>query len=59
MIDGHYLCIKSGRQRWELVCFGAKGHYRKDGTCRHTEAVLASLRPWYRSRTHVWLWGNR
>lgn len=27
----------------ELVCFGPKRHFRKDGTCRCVAAVLASL----------------
>jgi hypothetical protein len=46
-------------QRWSLVCFGNKRHYRKDGTCGHTEALLSQLRPWYRSRTHLTPFGAK
>jgi hypothetical protein len=41
------------KQHWQLVCFGSKAHYRKDGTCKHTESVLAGMKPWHRSRTTV------
>ena len=45
-------------RRWELACFGRKRHYRKDGTCRHTELVLRQMRSdWYRARTRVLLFG--
>lgn len=30
---------------WKAVCFGQKTHYRKDGTCVHTDDLLASLNP--------------
>jgi len=41
-----------------LVCFGRKRHYRKDGMCKHLEALLAQTRPWHRARTRVTLWGG-
>lgn len=28
---------------WTVVCFGQKSHYRADGACEHTDAVLANL----------------
>src|SRR5947207_2494523 len=31
-------------QRWHhLCCFGNKRHYRQDGSCVHTDAVMARL----------------
>lgn len=30
---------------WKLICFGQKTHYRKDGSCSHTDELLASLNP--------------
>lgn len=30
---------------WTIVCFGQKGHYRKDGSCVHTDEVLECLNP--------------
>lgn len=45
---------------WELVCFGPKRHYAKDGTCAHTDVVLTALKSdWHRKRTHVIGWGNQ
>ncbi len=39
---------------WEVICFGPKRHYRRDGSCPHTAAVLASLKSqWHRRRTRV------
>lgn len=55
------LLLPKGRgqkRRWALACFGTKRHYHKDGTCRHTKALLAHMRPWYRSRTDVTPWGG-
>lgn len=46
-------------QNWSLVCFGNKRHYRKDGSCAHTEAVIARLSLWYRSRTHLEPFGGK
>jgi len=49
---------KGPKVRHNLACFGGKRHYRKDGTCKHLEALLAQMRPWHRARTSVTLWGN-
>lgn len=45
------------RKRAELICFGRKRHYRKDGTCKHTEAVVERIKPWYRSRLTIHRFG--
>ena len=37
---------KGSRVHHNIVCFGARRHYRKDGTCKHTEALLGGMRPW-------------
>ena len=48
------LLIKPKGSRVHLLCcFGPKRHYRKDGTCKHTEDVLAHMSPWHRARTKV------
>ena len=48
------------RSRWyDMVCFGRKRHYRKDGSCMHTEAVLERLKPSIRKRTRVTPFGAR
>lgn len=40
------LLIRPPRSKWwQVACFGPKGHYAKDGSCAHTDAVLAQLRP--------------
>lgn len=45
---------------WELVCFGARRHYRKDGSCKHTEDIRARIASdWHRARTRVVPFGNR
>ena len=49
---------KGSRIRHSLVCFGRKRHYHKDGTCKHTEALLNGMRPWHRSRTMVTPFGD-
>ncbi len=35
---------------YRLVCIGRKAHYRKDGSCKHTEEVLANIKPGVRVR---------
>lgn len=49
---------KGPKVRHKAVCFGRRRHYRKDGMCKHLEALLAGMRPWHRARTAVTLWGN-
>jgi len=40
------MLVRKPRSRWyTLRCFGPKRHYRKDGTCRHVDQVLASVKP--------------
>lgn len=34
-----------GKRTYTLVCFGRKKHYRVDGSCRHTAAILARCKP--------------
>lgn len=29
---------------WTVVCFGQKSHYRADGSCEHTDELLAGLK---------------
>lgn len=36
-----------------IVCFGSKRHYRKDGSCKHTQALVEQLRPGYRQRVEL------
>lgn len=52
------LLLELGRGRHTLACFGRKAHYRADGTCKHTDAVLARIKPWHRARTKVDGWGG-
>lgn len=44
---------KGQRKRVSVACFGGKRHYAKDGTCFHTDAFLADMKPWWRSRADV------
>jgi hypothetical protein len=50
---------RAGDKTFHLVCFGRKRHYRQDGTCAHTETVMARLRPRIRKRTRVTPFGAR
>ncbi|MBI5289938.1 MAG: hypothetical protein HY873_13275 [Chloroflexi bacterium] len=50
---------RPGTWRWEIVCFGRKRHYRVDGTCAHSAAMLAAARPFIRRRTLVVGWGGK
>jgi len=49
---------RSKRGPFSVACFGTKRHYRKDGTCKHLEAIVANLRTWHRRRTVVYLYGD-
>lgn len=54
------LIVRKPRSKWyRVVCCGRKKHYRKDGTCKHTEAVLASMKPEIAARTKVDGWGGK
>lgn len=39
------LARKPRSRQYTLVCFGAQRHYRKDGSCRHTDEAIANLKP--------------
>jgi hypothetical protein len=46
-------------QRWyHLSCFGRKSHYRRDGSCEHTDALLAALTDYGRQVTKLQPWGD-
>ena len=48
------------RKRLTLCCIGRKRHYRKDGSCRHTEAIIRSLiKPKYRALIDVEPFGGK
>ena len=53
------LLKKSRSKYYALVCIGRKRHYRKDGTCKHTESVLADIKPEIRDLVKIDLWGGR
>lgn len=53
------LIRKPGSRRYYLACFGSKRHYRKDGTCKHTEATLAHMKAWHAARTTVEPFGGK
>lgn len=51
---GLIILIRCKGQRWyHLVCFGRKRHYRKDGSCKHTDEVMASVKPKFRPLVKV------
>ena len=50
---------KGSAIKYKLVCVGRKRHYRKDGSCKHTAALLETIGPWRRSRTEVALNGGK
>lgn len=52
--------LRKPRSEWYVVCcFGRKRHYRKDGTCKHTDDVLANVKPEYAGRVKVEPWGGK
>lgn len=51
------LLRKPGKRSYSLVCCGPKKHYRVDGSCKHTVAVLASVKP--PARVDVDGWGGK
>jgi len=48
------LVRKPGKRTYTLVCFGAKKHYRVDGSCKHTAEVLANIKPGTRVKLDGW-----
>jgi hypothetical protein len=54
------MLVRRHRQRWyALMCIGRKRHYRKDGTCPHTDAILKRVRPKFRKLVKVDPWGGK
>jgi len=55
------LLLRKPRSRWyALVCIGRKRHYRKDGSCKHTEDTLANMvRPECRHLVKIDPFGGR
>jgi len=43
---------------FKVACFGSKRHYRKDGSCVHTDATLAQVKPEYRYRVRLAPFGD-
>lgn len=40
------MLTRKHRSKWfKVICFGQKTHYRKDGTCVHTDELVAALNP--------------
>jgi len=61
LTDGGALIVVGRRHRskwYSVTCFGRKRHYRKDGSCKHTDAVLEMLKPELRERTRINGWGG-
>ena len=38
---------------YTAVCFGRKRHYRKDGSCVHTQGLIDRAKPNYRKRIKI------
>lgn len=54
------MLMRRKRSKWyRLVCIGRKRHYRKDGSCKHTELFLEHMKPDIRNRTRVDGWGGK
>ena len=55
------LLLQRPGQRWySLCCIGRKRHYRKDGTCKHTENILSHyVKPKARKLVKVDPWGGK
>jgi hypothetical protein len=54
------LLLRCKGQRWyHLCCFGRKRHYRKDGSCKHTDDVLAHVRPKFKPLVKVQAFGGK
>jgi hypothetical protein len=53
------LIRKPRSKYYRLACFGRRAHYRVDGTCKHTDELLASVKPELRHRVKVDGWGGK
>lgn len=60
-IDGALLmwCESDDLASAKLFCYGRKRHYRVKGDCKHTDQLLAALRPELREKTTVVGWGGK
>lgn len=53
------LLIRVRGQRWyHASCFGQRSHYKPDGSCFHTDELLASAQPDKRHLIKVQPWGD-
>lgn len=54
------LLLRKPRSKWyALTCIGPKRHYRKDGSCKHTDEIWECLKPEARPRVKIDPWGGR
>lgn len=54
------MLLQKARSKWySLMCVGQKRHYRKNGTCKHTGAVLSRIKPESRYRIKINGYGGR
>lgn len=54
------LLVRKHRSRYYgLVCIGRKAHYRKDGSCKHTDFMLEHAKPEMRHLIKVDPWGGK
>ena len=44
---------------YTVFCAGAKRHYRKDGSCKHTQGVIQAAKPNYRKRISLVPFGGK
>lgn len=44
---------------YTAVCFGSKRHYRKDGSCIHTEGLFEAAQPRFRKRIKIAPFGGK
>lgn len=52
--DGHLVLVAHRGGGWYgVTCFGPKRHFRKDGSCKHTDAVMESIVPEMRHRVRL------
>lgn len=57
---GLILLLRCKGQRWyHLACFGGKRHYRKDGSCKHTDDALARVKPKFKPLVKVQPFGGK
>ena len=54
------MLLKKPRSKWYILCcFGRKRHYRKDGSCKHTDVILTDVKPEFRVRVKIDPWGGK